>query len=392
MNYAEINDKTDDLLQQKILERSNMDQIFMNNAPPKLQGHGQNTPASLQNGQSLQNGPSTQSSLQSLQNGQSLQSLQNGSSLQHGSSLQSLQNGQPSSVSTAVIEKYLRFNPEEKRRFSLNNPSLYKTIMEELNHCLTKPVLSEPVSPNVASFSQIYNNENDSDSESLPSASAGASARKTHYISLDFRCDLKDIKAGAFVLKIPQRHRKQITYLELESCILPMMPVLEHESYIYMDFAEFEGDYVTSRRKVYGKLIREKQNGAFLHFLPENCKKILLSPLNTSHLTVSFYTYDGEPINLQHLDLQSITKNEKEQTILHTKCAHYLSEGDSLILSNNLGNKIIVEKIKVKHILDKNTYIINAPQYALPNTGQLDATVEKIDLKCTLTLKIQHKT
>jgi len=351
MNYAEINDKTDDLLQQKILERSNMDQIFMNNAPPKPQGQVQG----------------------------------------HGGS--NAQSGPNGSVPTAVIEKYLMFNPEEKRRFSLNNPTLYKTIMEELNHCLTKPVISEPVSPNVSSFTQIYNNENEneSDSESLPSASLSTRTKKTHYISLDFRCDIKDIKSGAFVLQLPVRHRKQITYLELESCILPMMPVLENESYIYMDFAEFEGDYVTSRRKVYGKLIREKQNGTFLHFLPENCKKILLSPLNTSHLTVSFYTYDGEPINLQHLDLQSITKNEKEQTILHTKCAHYLAEGDSLILSNNLGNKIIVEKIKVKHILDKNTYVINAPQYALPNTGQLDATVEKIDLKCTLTLKIQHK-
>ena len=116
-------------------------------------------------------------------------------------------------------------------------------------------------------------------------------------------------------------------------------------------------------------------------------------PLNVTNLTVSFYTYDGEPINLQYLDLQSISKNEKGQSVLHTKCAHYLSEGDSLILSNNLGNKIIVEKIKVLEILDKKTYIINSPHSALShqNTGQLDATVEKIDLKCTLTLKIQHK-
>ena len=358
MSYAEINDNnTDDLLQQKILERSNMDQIFMK----PVQGQGQ---------------PSVQ--------GQ----------------------GQPQGrgVHTAVIEKYLKFNPEEKRRFSLNNPILYNTIIEELNHRLkgplSTPIVSEPVSPVApvaplaavtSSFSQLYNHDNDDDNTSIESIPFVT--QKTNYISLDFRCDVKDIKSGSFVLRMPLRHQKQITFLELESCILPMMPVLENESYIYMDFSEFEGDYITSRRKVYGKLIREKQNDLFLHFLPENCKKTFILPLNVTHLTVSFYTYDGEPINLQYLDLQSITKNEKGQSILHTKYPHYLTEGDSLILSNNLGNKIIVEKIKVQQILDKKTYIINSPHSALSNqnAGQLDATVEKIDLKCTLTLKIQHK-
>jgi hypothetical protein len=370
MSYVE-GENTDDLLQRKILERSNMDQIFMK--------------------------PVQDSPVQSVQ------------SVQDQPPVQGAQGSQSQPLPVQFIEKYLKFNPEEKRRFSLNNPSLYNTIIEELNQrlkgpstttttTLPPPIVSEPVSPTGAlgsSFSQLYNNnyENDDDSTSTESIHPITQKNNYNYISLDFRCDVKDIKSGAFVLRVPIHHQKQITYLELESCILPMMPVLENESYIYIDFAEFEGDYVTSRRKVYGKLIRGKQNDSFLHFLPENCKKTFILPLNVTNLTVSFYTYDGEPINLQYLDLQSISKNEKGQSVLHTKCAHYLSEGDSLILSNNLGNKIIVEKIKVLEILDKKTYIINSPHSALShqNTGQLDATVEKIDLKCTLTLKIQHK-
>jgi hypothetical protein len=246
-------------------------------------------------------------------------------------------------------------------------------------------MVSEPVSPG-ANFSQLYQDEEEEEEDNEPVVKAA----KTNYISFDFRCDLKDIKNKAFVLQMPQRFRKNIISVELESCILPMMPVLENESYIYLDLAEFEGDYITSRRKVFGKLIREKQNGNFLHFLPENCKKIFTNHLSLNTFTIGFYTYNGEPINLQHLDLQSITKNDHGQTYLHTKTTHYLAEGDSLTFSHNHGNKVTVDKLKVKQIVDKNTYIIETFK-SYQNGLKLDAIVEKIDLKCTLTFKIQQK-
>ena len=342
MNFSEININSDDLLAKKLAERSSMDK-FISNMPHENAAQGTIVTVG--------------------------------------------------SVHATLIQKYLQFTPEEKKRFSVNSPDLYGQIIAALPGQTAVVVSQEKVhtldQPDTP-YTKLYP-ESDSDTEIEPVAPSKRK-QKVNFLSFDFRCDIKDIREQHYVLQMPAKYSKGIVHLELESCILPHLPQLEQESHIYIDITEFDGDYVTSRRKVFGKLLLNQtlgHTGQYLTYIPENCKKSFLTGVNLSQLTVAFYSYDNSPIFLQHLDLANIMKDEKTCGIT-TKQPHCLCQGDRLTLSTNFGNRVESEIVYVKEVFDKQTCIISVPLMDIGRKSQrLDAMLEKVDLKCTLTFRLR---
>jgi len=352
--FSEINNDADELLTKKLLERSNMDKLMQ--APP---GNRQTNSAVLH---------------------------------------------------AAVIQKFLNFTPDEKRRFSNNNPVMYKQIIDQLE---TTPPASapeqfeqfEPVQPpstlqsshssmisapentTFTSFTRMY--QSDSEEEEDHVVVPEGPKNKTYYLSFDFRCDLKDRFQNKYTLQMQPRYMRGISYIELESCVINGIPVLDAESHIYIDIGEFDGDYVTSSRKVFGKLLMEKKVGPFITYLPENCKKTFLTPINLPQLTIAFYAYDNSPIVLQKIDLEKL-HIDKTASYVSVKQPHCLVDGDRMNLTNNFGNHVVTEMVQVKHVLTPMTCQISMPGMNIGKSSHLlDATLEKIDLKCTLTFKLR---
>jgi hypothetical protein len=378
MSYSEINNGSDDLLSQKILERSNMDKFMTHQQIAGAPGVAPIAPIAPV-------------------------------------------------VSSMIIQKFLSFTPDEKRRLSINNPDMYQKIISVLNTQQMPPQIQsvqpvqsvqsvqsvqpvqsvqsvQPVQSVQAvqpppdfmtgsvEFPKLYNDTHSSDDDDTLSSQVEILKKKkknkTNFLSFDFRCDIKDIHKHKYSLIMPTKYSKNIIHLELESCIIHHIANLDKESYIYIKIEEFDGDYVTSSRKVFGKLLMAKKTASFISYLPENCKKTFLTPVSLSYLTISFYNYDNTPILLHTLQLKSLV-NDVGNTAITTTDQHFLSPGDRLTLNNNYGNKITSEILTVKEIADKFTCIVNSPVMPLDkNTSRLDATLEKIDLKCTLTFKI----
>ena len=208
------------------------------------------------------------------------------------------------------------------------------------------------------------------------------------FLSLDFRNDMVEIKNDiSYLLKFPKQHN--VTGLELESCLINRNKQLEREPYIYINISEIEGEYqVTAGHQihsVFGKLIQEKTINEFIVYKPENCIKNFLKQCSVDTLSVKFLKYDLSPIHLNKIQVDRVRKN-KDYIKVTTRHPHYLAEGDYVNISSSGLDRISVDTVEILKVPSSETLILEPPTHEITSGNGLQ--FEKVNLKCTLTFKI----
>lgn len=207
------------------------------------------------------------------------------------------------------------------------------------------------------------------------------------FLSLDFRNDLVEINSDTYVLGFPTQHH--VTGVEMESCLVNRNPVLEREPYIYMLIEELEGDYqVNSGHRstyVFGKLIQEKTVNQFIVYKPENCVKFMDRPKRLDRLSIKFLRYDMTPIALNSMPVEKLGR-ARHYIKVTTKSPHNLSAGDHVNISQTTGDQISVDMVEVVKVLKPDLVALENPVNSIERGSGLQ--FEKVDLKCTMTFRL----
>lgn len=210
------------------------------------------------------------------------------------------------------------------------------------------------------------------------------------FLSLDFRNDLVEINNDSYVLGFPMQHH--VTGIELESCLINRNPILEREPYIYMLIEELEGDYqVNSGHRstyVFGKLIQEKTVNEFIVYKPENCVKFMDRPKRLDRLSITFLRYDMTPIALNRMSVEKLGR-ARHYIKVTTKSPHNLSVGDHVNISQTNGDQVCVDMVEVVKVLRPDLVALENPVNSIERGSSLQ--FEKVDLKCTMTFRLVAK-
>jgi hypothetical protein len=191
------------------------------------------------------------------------------------------------------------------------------------------------------------------------------------------------------VLGVPSR---QIREIELEACIINRIELLEREPYIYLSILEIPGDYQLIGEgntvvPVFGKLVQEKTVNEFIFYRPENCRKILHSPIDIDKLTVSFLNYDQTPISLSKINVKDLNvSNGKTYCKMHTRGPHNLISGDSINVSYRAHNRITVESLSIIDVPNNDTIITEPPVNDIVPEDR--CSFDRVQIKCSLTFRI----
>ncbi len=346
---------------------------------------------------------------------------------------------QEPNIHPAMIARFLNMKPNEKETLSKMNPTYYQQLLKASQsqnqfppqqdfQPQPQPVLQQNQFENYASINPVQEIESNvsSDLENIHSSEEDepptpvvvktkrSTKRKNEinpservlnvnhkntvnqnvtlnkgsvFLSLDFRNDLVEIKNDTYVLSFPTQHN--VTGLELESCLINRNKILEREPYIYISISEIEGEYqVTAGHKinsVFGKLIQEKTINEFIVYKPENCIKNFLRNTMVDKLSIKFLRYDLAPIQLNRIPVEKLRKS-KDCLKVTTKTPHYLSAGDRVNISCTDSDKISVDMVEILKVLSPDLLVLDNP--INPITQGLGLQFDKVDLKCTLTFKI----
>ena len=139
---------------------------------------------------------------------------------------------------------------------------------------------------------------------------------------------------------------------------------------------------------VFGKLIPEKTVNEFIFYKPENCRKSFTKPVNLEKITISFLQYDQTDISLSKLDIRNLSQSSTGGYYkLNTRGSHYLTTGDLVSITYKQPNRTTVETITVLDTPSPDVLILEVPIKDLKTEDR--CTFEKVQLKCSLTFKIQ---
>jgi hypothetical protein len=315
----------------------------------------------------------------------------------------------------SVVATFMALDPSAQQRFAAANPVAYAQIYNALPvsaaplHVTSQqqqaPVVlekkkylkptktvrvREPISESDNFHSsdeelnvkpQIKVIEKESPPPSAPSA-------LSHHLPIDFRNNLRQITDQGYVLSIPPRAIREI---ELESCIINRMDVLEREPYIYISILELPGDYQLIGEgntiiPVFGKLIQEKTMNEFIFYRPDHCKKVFRHPVSLNTLTVNFLNYEQQPISLSKINVRDLSRG-KNYCKLRTSGPHSLSAGDSINVSYKAVNRVTVDSLLVLDIPEPDKIITEPPIRDIVAEDHR-CSFDRIPIKCSLTFRI----
>jgi hypothetical protein len=211
--------------------------------------------------------------------------------------------------------------------------------------------------------------------------------RRSIYLPIDFRNNLCGIDGSKsrYIVDFPSRHN--VYGIELESCIIESLNVLENEPYIYLLIDEIDGDYLITGTEtdtsVFGKLVLDKNINSFIYYKPENCVKRFDSPQKLDQLSISFLKYDHEPISLGKIPIGEIRKGRNYMKVV-SKFPHHLTSGDKINMCYTDHDSIIIDNLDVLAASNSHTVSIELPESLTSSS----VSIEKIAIKCTLTFKI----
>jgi hypothetical protein len=219
--------------------------------------------------------------------------------------------------------------------------------------------------------------------------SSSNSSKSYIRLPLDFRNNLCEINDNGYSLRWPRQYRS-VRSIELVDCTINRSPVLDKEPYIYISIQEIPGDFILTggTESVFGKLIPEKTVNEFIFYKPENCRKSFTKPVNLDKITISFLQYDQTDISLSKLDIRNLSQSSTGGYYkLNTRGSHYLTTGDLVSIMYKQPNRTTVETITVLDTPAPDVLILEVPIKDLKTEDR--CTFEKVQLKCSLTFKIQ---
>ena len=345
----------------------------------------------------------------------------------------------------SVLAMFLSLTPEAQQRFSMANPMAYAQLCiaaqqqfqlqsqsqsqsqhtsQQLKVPLSIPATNntpteeaakkkrskrvkdkdkghkeqKPVKPAYSESDNFHSSDEELNVKSKPitshssnSNSNSNSSNSKSYIRLplDFRNNLCEINDIGYSLRWPRQYRS-VRSIELVDCTINRSPVLDKEPYIYISIQEIPGDFILTggTESVFGKLIPEKTVNEFIFYKPENCRKSFTKPVNLDKITISFLQYDQTDISLSKLDIRNLSQSSTGGYYkLNTRGSHYLTTGDLVSITYKQPNRTTVETITVLDTPSPDILILEVPIKDLKTEDR--CTFEKVQLKCSLTFKIQ---
>jgi hypothetical protein len=255
----------------------------------------------------------------------------------------------------------------------------------------------KPVKPAYSESDNFHSSDEELNVKSKPIVHAHSrnetsnSSNSKSYIRLplDFRNNLCEITDNGYSLRWPRQYRS-VRSIELVDCTINRSPVLDKEPYIYISIQEIPGDFILTggTESVFGKLIPEKTVNEFIFYKPENCRKSFTKPVNLDKITISFLQYDQTNISLSKLDIRNLSQSSTGGYYkLNTRGSHYLTTGDLVSITYKQPNRTTVETITVLDTPSPDVLILEVPIKDLKTEDR--CTFEKVQLKCSLTFKIQ---
>lgn len=186
-----------------------------------------------------------------------------------------------------------------------------------------------------------------------------------HDLVLDLSNDLaiddcSNLSEGNFQLQFSQYSnisKIEIVNFNIDDNMLEIFP------YIYIKIAEINGRCNDSKQNTYfGKLIYTNNGtcGNCGTYIPDikSCIQVFSNPCVFNKLTISFYDHKSNQINLQKIEIDSITKNDSSMNI-KTKYKHNLSKNDDIIIYVFQHSRIDVHQIVVNKIVSDKEFVIN---------------------------------
>ena len=144
-----------------------------------------------------------------------------------------------------------------------------------------------------------------------------------HYIEYNMSMDMCNTGDQSRLNKFTVKFDKVsgISKICLKSFIVERNNQLEYEPYIYIKLGEFKGKcYISGTTESFGKLIVNKIDNRFIHYVPDTgtCIQIFKTPISLDTLTISFLNKQGKSINLKEIQLSEIDQ-ENDVFSIYTK-------------------------------------------------------------------------